>query len=145
MGADGKAVTWFKMTSLRIAENETVLEVLAEQLRAKYGRRESASQIFVAVMQHREMPDDTSEEFSEALEDLGLYSTLEENQYVEAFSNGVAPLIRASQAARVPEKVIEACRRAYRMDGNDRGASEKTTRPVRHVEYANGGANGEEA
>ncbi|TYZ67281.1 hypothetical protein PybrP1_002796 [[Pythium] brassicae (nom. inval.)] len=65
---------------LHIAEDERVVGVLAEPLRAKYGRRESASQIFDAVMQRKKMPDETFEEFAEAVEGLGLCLTLEEEQ-----------------------------------------------------------------
>lgn len=48
-----KAATWYGRTRLRIAEDERVVSVLAEHLRAKYGRRESALQIFNTVMQRR--------------------------------------------------------------------------------------------
>lgn len=127
----GKSATWFGRTRLRIAEDERVVEVLAEHLRAKYGRHDSASQIFNAVMQRKKMPDKTFEEFAEALEDLGLGSTSEEAQYVKAFINGVSPLMRASLVARAPETLIEACERAHRTAGNDGAVSEKTGRPVR--------------
>ncbi|TYZ60733.1 hypothetical protein PybrP1_008056 [[Pythium] brassicae (nom. inval.)] len=136
----GKVATWFGRTRLRIGEDEVVVEVLAEHLRAKYGRRESAPQTFNAVMQLKRLQEETFEEFAKALEDLGLGSTLEEEQYVEAFINGESPLVRASLVARVPETLIEACERAHRMAGSDGAVSEKVGRPAMLVEYAKGGA-----
>lgn len=134
----GKAATWFGPTRLCIAEEDRVVDVLADHLRAKYGRRESASQIFNSVMQRKKMPDKTFEEFAEALEDLGLGSTLEEEQYVEAFINGVSPLVRASLVARVSTTLIEACDRAHRMAGGNGAVSERATKQPRHAEYARG-------
>lgn len=114
------------------------MSVLAEHVRAKYSRRESASQIFNAVIQRKKHPDETFEDFAEALENLGLGSTLEEEQYVEAFKNGVSSLVRASLVARVPETLIEACERAHRMVGGDGATSERPSRPARAVEYTRG-------
>lgn len=74
-------------------EKDRVVEVLAEHLRAKCGRRESASKIFNSVMQQKKIPEETFEEYAEALENLGLGSKLEEDQYVEAYISGVSPLI----------------------------------------------------
>ncbi|KAF1332492.1 hypothetical protein FI667_g3407, partial [Globisporangium splendens] len=96
-----------------IPEEEREVELLKAKLRAQYGRRETASQIFNQVMQRRKKREETFVEFAEALENLGLGSELKENQYIEAFTNGVSPTIRAVLVAAPLLTLLEACDRAY--------------------------------
>lgn len=84
----GKAATWFGRTMLRVAEDERMVEVLAEHLRAKYSWRESPSQIFNAVMNLKKIAIKTFEELADAFEGFELGSRLVAEQYVEAFING---------------------------------------------------------
>lgn len=59
----------------------------------------------------------------------------EEEQHVQAFINGVTPLIKASLMARALETLIEACERAHRMAGGDGAATERADWRQRRVEY----------